>query len=79
MKKSSLKNYKVKVRTDFPSFIKYMGSKSSLIHNLTLAIDSIYQGEAVCDLFAGSATLSGALSNSASVGIERYSSIFFSV
>lgn len=66
------------VRADFPHFIKYMGSKSSLIDYLSTTIRDLYEGETICDLFAGSATLSGALGGSVrmiSNDIQEYSSV----
>jgi adenine-specific DNA-methyltransferase len=77
-KKVNLENkldYKVKV----PHIIKYMGSKRELIDFLANSINEIYEGEAICDLFAGTSILSGALGNSVrffSNDIQSYSAIF---
>lgn len=64
----------------FPSVIKYMGSKTdvlNLIENGINFLDRDYEN--ICDLFAGSATLSGALRGKANVisnDIQSYSAIF---
>lgn len=61
-----------------PHIIKYMGSKSSLLNYLIDTINEIYEGENICDLFAGSAVLSGALGKSTRIisnDIQEYSSI----
>lgn len=42
-------------------FIKYMGSKASILDWVVEGINEVYDGGGVCDLFAGSAILSGAL------------------
>lgn len=45
-----------------PSLIKYMGSKSEIIGFVINGLNTIHKpGQAVCDLFAGSCTLSSAL------------------
>ncbi|SRR3989338_427577 len=67
-------NYKTKV----PHIIKYMGSKSSLLAYLVDAINEIYDGENVCDLFAGTSVLSGALGHGVNMhanDIQQYSAI----
>ncbi|MEL0614839.1 DNA adenine methylase [Marinomonas arenicola] len=61
---------------DYPEFIKYMGSKSKIIDFVMEGINSVYNGGYVCDLFAGSASLSGALSQQVPVhsnDIQAYS------
>lgn len=60
----------------YPEFIKYMGSKSKIIDFVLEGINSVYSGGYVCDLFAGSASLSGALSQQVPVhsnDIQAYS------
>lgn len=61
---------------DYPEFIKYMGSKSKIIDFVLEGINSVYSGGYVCDLFAGSGSLSGALSQQVPVhsnDIQAYS------
>lgn len=67
-------DYKTKV----PHIIKYMGSKSSLLKYLVDAINEIYDGENICDLFAGTSVLSGSLGHNVSMhanDIQRYSAV----
>ncbi|HHZ5405905.1 DNA adenine methylase [Bacillus sp. CD3-1a] len=46
----------------FPNFVKYMGSKKEILDFIISGINLIHKdGQPICDLFAGSATLSGAL------------------
>lgn len=62
----------------YPSLIKYMGSKSKIMDFVIDGINETYQGGAVCDLFSGSASLAGALSQQCVVhsnDIQSYSSI----
>lgn len=65
---------------EFPSVVKYMGSKTDvleLIQNGINYLDRDYEN--ICDLFAGSATLSGALRGKANIisnDIQCYSAIF---
>ena len=66
------------LKQDIPHIIKYMGSKKNLIENLVEAINEVYDGECICDLFAGTAILSGAIGNSTpmiSNDIQEYSSV----
>lgn len=61
-----------------PHIIKYMGSKKSILDFVIKGIDDSYLGGTVCDLFAGSSVLSGALRNSVPVlsnDIQVYSAI----
>ncbi|MEM8937947.1 MAG: DNA adenine methylase [Bacteroidota bacterium] len=70
---------KIDFRAGVPHIIKYMGSKRDLIEYLIDAINEIYEGEPVCDLFAGTSVLSGAIGESVpmySNDIQQYSSIF---
>lgn len=65
-------------RTNIPHIIKYMGSKRELIEYLTSAINEIYEGERICDLFAGTSILSGALGHESvmhSNDIQEYSAV----
>lgn len=60
-----------------PHIIKYMGSKRQILDFVVEGINECYLGKAVCDLFAGSAVLSGALRDSVpmiSNDIQAYSS-----
>lgn len=61
-----------------PHIIKYMGSKKQILDFVIEGIQECYLGGTICDLFAGSSVLSGALRNSAPVisnDIQIYSSI----
>lgn len=63
----------------FPSFVKYMGSKSKIIDFVVEGINEVREpGDAVLDLFAGSATLAGAIGrqvNFRSNDIQAYSAV----
>lgn len=62
----------------YPRFIKYMGSKSKIMDFVLEGINDVYQGGLVCDLFAGSASLAGALGQQCAVhsnDIQAYSAI----
>lgn len=61
-----------------PQIIKYMGSKARLLDFVVDGINSVYSGGGCCDLFAGSAILSGAIGRSVPVfsnDIQNYSSV----
>jgi len=63
---------------DYPLLIKYMGSKAGITHFITEGIKEVYDGGAVCDLFAGACTLSGAIGHSVQIisnDIQAYSRI----
>jgi len=45
----------------YPHYVKYMGSKSKIMDFVLDGINSVYSGGVVCDLFAGSASLAGAI------------------
>lgn len=66
-------------RKDYPSLIKYMGSKSKLLDFIIDGINSVpLVNNTILDLFAGSAALSGAIGNQCnfiSNDIQIYSSI----
>jgi len=64
-----------------PSLVKYMGSKSEIIEYVVKGLNEVHRNnQAVCDLFAGSSTLAGALRNNnieyISNDIQIYSSVF---
>ena len=69
----------IRINDDFPSLIKYMGSKTEIIRFIEYGINMIHQtNQQVCDLFAGSATLSGALRGECDIvsnDIQSYSEI----
>lgn len=59
-----------------PQIIKYMGSKAKILPFVIDGIKRVYDGGGVCDLFAGSAILSGAIGRSVKVfsnDIQHYS------
>ena len=70
---------KYKLHSDaFPHYIKYMGSKTKILPFVIQGIESVYQGGAICDLFAGSCSLSGALGSQLPIisnDIQYYSSV----
>ena len=60
----------------YPHYIKYMGSKSKIMDFVINGINEVYAGGTILDLFAGSASLSGALRNQVPVhsnDIQEYS------
>ena len=66
------------IEKQYPHFIKYMGSKSKIMDFLIRGINKIRTDGALCDLFAGSASLSGAIRqqmNMHSNDIQTYSEI----
>jgi len=67
-------DYKLSV----PHIIKYMGSKRELLEYLGYSISEIYEGEDICDLFAGTSILSGSLGHNVNIhsnDIQRYSAV----
>lgn len=63
---------------EFLHYIKYMGSKTKILPFVINGIQSVYKSGYVCDLFAGSCTLSGALGNQVPIisnDIQVYSSV----
>lgn len=67
---------------EYPSFIKYMGSKSKIIDFVVDGINEVHEGGAICDLFAGSASLAGALGQQCVVhsnDIQSYSAVLADV
>lgn len=69
----------IRINDDFPSLIKYMGSKTEIIKFIEYGINMIHENDQpICDLFAGSATLSGALRGECDIisnDIQSYSEI----
>tara|TARA_R110002124_G_scaffold120895_6_gene278989 strand:- start:51320 stop:52540 length:1221 start_codon:yes stop_codon:yes gene_type:complete len=66
-------------KSEVPHIIKYMGSKRELLNFLVDSMNEIYEGEVVCDLFAGTSVLSGSIGHNTvmfSNDIQEYSSIF---
>lgn len=62
----------------YPQIIKYMGSKAKIIDFVAEGIRRAYRGGAVCDLFAGAASLAGAIGHRAPLvtnDIQAYSSV----
>lgn len=71
-------NNRIDFDDNVPHIIKYMGSKRSILDFVIKGIEDSYLGGTVCDLFAGSSVLSGALRKSIPVlsnDIQVYSSI----
>lgn len=74
----SKKKLKLPEKGEIPHIIKYMGSKRELLGFLVDSINEIYEGEPICDLFAGTSILSGALRKQVpmrSNDIQEYSAI----
>jgi len=73
----------MKLNKEFPSVVKYMGSKTDVLELIEQGINFLdREYENVCDLFAGSATLSAALRGKVNVisnDIQNYSAIFSEV
>ena len=68
-----------KYNKEVPHILKYMGSKKSIIDFVISGIDEVYNGEVICDLFAGTSILSGSLGklvNMHSNDIQEYSGHF---
>lgn len=62
----------------YPQYVKYMGSKSKIMDFVLTGINEAYAGGAVCDLFAGSASLAGAIGNQVAIhsnDIQNYSRV----
>lgn len=59
-------------------YIKYMGSKTKILPFVISGIEEVLNGNQVCDLFAGSCSLSGALGDQICIisnDIQKYSSV----
>ena len=67
------------IASSYPSYVKYMGSKSKIIDFVVEGINDVRQpGQPVLDLFAGSASLAGAIGRSVdfiSNDIQSYSAV----
>jgi D12 class N6 adenine-specific DNA methyltransferase len=62
----------------YPHFIKYMGSKSKIMGFVLGGVNEVYEGGSLCDLFAGSASLAGAVRQQVPVhsnDIQAYSGV----
>lgn len=72
-------NELLKFNNDVPHIIKYMGSKRELLAFIVDSINEIYEGEnLICDLFAGTSVLSGALGQNIAMhsnDIQGYSEV----
>lgn len=70
----------MELEKDFPSVVKYMGSKTDVLTLIQNGINFLNKDyNYICDLFAGSATLSAALRNKVNVisnDIQNYSEVF---
>ena len=69
----------VELKKEIPHLVKYMGSKRELIEVIFNEIHKNYEDEVVCDLFAGTSTLSGGIGHSVEMisnDIQQYSSVF---
>ncbi|UYM18079.1 DNA adenine methylase [Endozoicomonas euniceicola] len=63
---------------EYPHYIKYMGSKSKIMDFVINGINQVYAGGTILDLFAGSASLAGALRSQVPVhsnDIQEYSAV----
>jgi adenine-specific DNA-methyltransferase len=66
------------VEQDYTHFIKYMGSKSKIMDFVLKGINEIYDEGGICDLFAGSASLAGAVRQQVPIhsnDIQAYSGV----
>ena len=66
------------VSYDYPHYIKYMGSKTKIMDFVVNGLNEVYTGGVILDLFAGSASLSGALRHQAPIhsnDIQEYSAV----
>lgn len=62
----------------YPQFVKYMGSKSKIMDFVLHGLNEVYEGGQVCDLFAGSASLAGAIGHQVPIisnDIQSYSKV----
>lgn len=70
----------VELNDNIPSLIKYMGSKAEIIEYVVSGLNDIHrENQPICDLFAGSCTLSGAIRGNRikifSNDIQQYSEV----
>ncbi len=66
------------IHNQYPSLIKYMGSKSKIMDFVLEGINQVFDGGVVCDLFSGSGSLAGAIGQQCPVhsnDIQSYSKI----
>ncbi|WP_430475749.1 DNA adenine methylase [Thalassospira lucentensis] len=66
------------IEANYPSLIKYMGSKSKIMDFVIKGINEVHEDGSILDLFAGSASLAGAIGQQCTVhsnDIQAYSSI----
>ncbi len=66
------------IQRPYPQYVKYMGSKSKIMEFVLTGINEVYDGGGVCDLFAGSASLAGAIGDQVAVhsnDIQHYSRV----
>lgn len=76
--KQTLSTHAFLHKRDYPLLIKYMGSKSKIMDFVVEGISQVYNGGRVCDLFAGSSSLSGAIGDQTSLiinDIQSYSCV----
>lgn len=70
----------MELNKEFPSVVKYMGSKKDVLDLIEKGFNNLgKEYEYVCDLFAGSATLSAALRDKVNVisnDVQKYSEVF---
>lgn len=72
------KKYVLDYKLEVPHIIKYMGSKRELLEYLGHSINEIYEGEDICDLFAGTSVLSGSFGHNVNMhsnDIQKYSAV----
>lgn len=65
-------------KKDYQHYIKYMGSKTKIMDFVVDGINEVYKGGTICDLFAGSGSLSGAIGQQVSIhsnDIQEYSGV----
>lgn len=70
------------VEERYPQFIKYMGSKSKIMDFVLSGINRVHTQGAVCDVFAGSCSLAGAIGRQVgfhSNDIQSYSAVIADV
>jgi adenine-specific DNA-methyltransferase len=61
---------------EYPQYIKYMGSKSKIMDFVLAGINEVHEDGGICDVFAGSASLAGAVGDQIAVhsnDIQNYS------
>jgi adenine-specific DNA-methyltransferase len=77
MEQQLLMRKKLKQRS-YPQYIKYMGSKSKIMDFVLSGINDVHTDGALCDVFAGSASLAGAVGDQVPVhsnDIQAYSAV----